>query len=120
MPLAPLRLSTITVWPSASWSLPATMRAIWSTVGPGGTGTTMVIGLACGQDCCANAGTAARHSAPKAAAIVRMALMSRLPPCGTGRSLMPGEPIVAQLVPQHLAAVALGKVGDDQHLLGCL
>ena len=51
MPLAPLRLSTITVWPSDSLSLAATSRASMSMVGPGGTGTTMVIGLAAGQAC---------------------------------------------------------------------
>ena len=50
-PLAPLRLSTITLWPSESWSLAATSRAIMSTEGPGGTGTTMVMGLAAGQLC---------------------------------------------------------------------
>ena len=51
MPLAPLRLSTITVWPSDSLSLAATSRASMSMVGPGGTGTTIVIGLAAGQAC---------------------------------------------------------------------
>src|SRR5262245_31885719 len=49
MPLAPLRLSTITVWPSASPSFGAISRAIKSTAGPGGVGTTRVIGLAAGQ-----------------------------------------------------------------------
>src|SRR3569833_2207055 len=71
MPLAPLRLSTITVWPSATWSLAATSRAIMSTDGPGGTGTTMVMGLAVGQ-ACANAGRGEiRHSPKMTAAIAR-------------------------------------------------
>ena len=80
VPLAPLRLSTITVWPSASLSLEATNRAIMSTVGPGGTGTTMVIGLAVGQVCCAEAGTrAAKMESPHRIAVIeRNVLMIQL------------------------------------------
>ena len=80
VPLAPLRLSTITVWPSASLSLEATSRAIMSTVGPGGTGTTMVIGLAVGQVCCAEAGTrAAKMESPHRIAVIeRNVLMIQL------------------------------------------
>src|SRR6478735_7617245 len=72
MPLAPLRLSTITVWPSDSLSLAATSRAIMAIVGPGGTGDTIVIGLAVGQ-ACAKAGepAAAMPTAREIAATAR-------------------------------------------------
>src|SRR5262245_65434466 len=53
VPLAPLRFSTTTDWPSSWRSLSATRRAMKSTAGPGGTGTTIVIGLAVGQACAA-------------------------------------------------------------------
>src|SRR5581483_8046470 len=81
MPLAPGLFSTITVWPSAALSLAATMRAIWSMVGPGGTGTTMLIGLPAGQSC-AEAGRSAakRQSAATTAVIVGLAFMTLLPP----------------------------------------
>jgi hypothetical protein len=64
MPLAPLRLSTITVWPSASLSFSARSREIMSMVGPGGTGTMMVIGLAVGQVCAQADPYAARKHTP--------------------------------------------------------
>ena len=48
VPLAPARFSTTMVWPSASPTLPPTSRAMRSS-GPGGNGTTMVIGFAVGQ-----------------------------------------------------------------------
>src|ERR1044071_6021139 len=51
MPLAPPRVSTITVWRSDSCILVETSRASMSMVGPGGVDTTMVIGLAVGQLC---------------------------------------------------------------------
>ena len=54
-PLAPPRFSTTTAWPSDCRSFSATMRATKSTAGPGGTGTTIVIGLAVGQGCSAAA-----------------------------------------------------------------
>jgi hypothetical protein len=60
--------------------LEATSRAIMSTVGPGGTGTTMVIGLAVGQVCCAEAGTrAAKMESPHRIAVIeRNVLMIQL------------------------------------------
>src|ERR1041384_7229117 len=76
MPVAPLRLSTITVWPSASLSFPATNRAIMSIVGPGGTGTTMVIGLAAGQGCAsAGAHPAEQHNPHRTSVAMAPALM---------------------------------------------
>ena len=54
----------------------ATSRASMSTVGPGGTGTTMVIGLAVGQPCAeAAVPAAAAHSANEIAAIARNAFV---------------------------------------------
>ena len=46
VPLAPVRLSTLTVWPMRTASFSANSRASASVSPPGGKDTTMVTGLA--------------------------------------------------------------------------
>src|SRR5438132_249906 len=49
VPFAPTRFSTTMVWPSAPPVLAAMSRATRSSAGPGGNGTTIVIGFPAGQ-----------------------------------------------------------------------
>src|SRR5262245_30758321 len=65
VPLAPLRFSTTMVCPSASPILPATRRATRSSAGPGGNGTTMVMGFAASQPCAAAVSARAQQAASR-------------------------------------------------------
>jgi hypothetical protein len=101
MPLTPLRLSTITVWPSDSLSFSARSREIMSMVGPRGTGTMMVIGLAVGQVCAQADPYAARKPLTFAAGSLLGAGRSQLrhatAPCGSAKppvTALPGLPLM--------------------------
>src|SRR5947208_323772 len=70
VPLAPVRFSTTADWPSAPPIFVAVRRATRSSPGPGGNGTTTVIGFAAGHGC-ADAGSPGRKQTARLAAIRR-------------------------------------------------
>ena len=78
VPPAPSRLSTTTLWPSRSASLPAISRAAMSSTLPGPPGTTQVM-VRLGKSC-ARAGMATAMAAAAANAALRVvAIWARAP-----------------------------------------